>query len=150
MTQAAHILLVDDDLELCELLTLRLTAKGYQLALAHDVKSALHRIERDRFDAVLLDLRLGSEDGFAVLDGIAKRTPDVPVVVVTAHGTIDTAVEAMRRGAYGFVTKPFHDLDLLQKISHAVDDHRLRQEVAGLRRIVGGTSEEAKLVGGSN
>jgi two-component system response regulator GlrR len=78
---------------------------------------------------------------------MVKRAPDVPVIMLTAHGTIETAVEAMRRGAFGFVTKPFHDHDLLQKIAVAVDNHRMRRELAGYRRIVGGESDDARIVG---
>jgi two-component system, NtrC family, response regulator GlrR len=68
-----------------------------------------------------------------VLDEVQKRSLDMPVVILTAHGTIETAVEAMSRGAYGFLTKPFHDHELLQKLAHAVERVRLRREVAGLR-----------------
>ncbi|HVJ90531.1 MAG TPA: sigma-54 dependent transcriptional regulator [Labilithrix sp.] len=144
---APNVLLVDDDQELCELLSIRIEAAGYNVAVAHDVSGALSHVGRERVDAVLLDLRLGDEDGFDVLDGIAKRSTDVPVIILTAHGTIDLAVEAMRKGAFGFVTKPFHDHDLLQKLEHTVESHRLRREVAGLRRIVGGLDEQTRLVG---
>ncbi|MDB4943570.1 MAG: Response regulator of zinc sigma-54-dependent two-component system [Labilithrix sp.] len=143
------VLVVDDDRELTELLTIRIEGAGYEVSVAHDVASALEQVGRERPDAVVLDLRLGPEDGFEVLDGIAKRSADVPVMILTAHGTIDLAVEAMRKGAFGFVTKPFHDHDLLQKLEHMVESRRLRREVAGLRRIVGGTDERARLVGTS-
>lgn len=147
LARQPHVLLVDDDEELCELLSLRLQGKGHRVTVVHNVKGALERLGREYLDVVLLDLRLGQEDGFEVLDGIAKRSPDVPVIVLTAHGTIDTAVESMRKGAFGFVTKPFLDHDLLQKIGHAIESSRLRREVAGLRRVVGNTSEESRLVG---
>jgi two-component system response regulator GlrR len=137
MNETPHVLLVDDDLELCELITMRMEANGYRLSVAHNVASALDRVGRQRFDAILLDLRLGEEDGLRVLDGTRKRSPDVPIIILTAHGTIDTAVEAMRRGAFGFATKPFHDHELLQKVAHACESHRLRREVAGLRRLIG-------------
>jgi two-component system, NtrC family, response regulator GlrR len=143
----ARVLLVDDDKELCELLSIRVEAAGYDVAVEHDVKGALSHVGRERVDAILLDLRLGHEDGFQVLDGVAKRSADVPVIILTAHGTIDLAVEAMRKGAFGFVTKPFHDHDLLQKLGHTVESHRLRREVAGLRRIVGEADERTRLVG---
>jgi two-component system response regulator GlrR len=142
-----NVLLVDDDRELCELLSIRIEAAGYNVFVEHDVRGALSHVGRERVDAILLDLRLGHEDGFDVLDGVAKRAADVPVIIITAHGTIDLAVEAMKKGAFGFVTKPFHDHDLLQKLKHTVESHRLRREVAGLRRIVGGTDERARLVG---
>jgi two-component system, NtrC family, response regulator GlrR len=147
--EAAQVLLVDDDVELCELLTLRVEAAGYDVVAAHDVAGALAALDRASVDAVVLDLRLGNEDGFDVLDAIGKRTSDVPVLILTAHGTIDLAVEAMRKGAFGFVTKPFHDHDLLQKLEHMIESRRLRREVAGLRRIVGGTDERIRLVGTS-
>ncbi|WP_394842140.1 sigma-54 dependent transcriptional regulator [Pendulispora brunnea] len=142
-----HILLVDDDIELCELVSLRLEAKGHRVSVEHTVKGALRRIGSEYVDTVLLDLRLGQEDGFEVLDGIAKRSPDVPVIVLTAHGTIDTAVESIRKGAFGFVTKPFLDHDLLEKIGHAIESSRLRREIAGLRRVMGDGHEDARLVG---
>jgi two-component system, NtrC family, response regulator GlrR len=143
----AHVMIVDDDVALCELLSLRIGAKGYRVSIENSVKGALARLGGERIDAMLLDLRIGSDDGFDVLDAVAKRTPDVSVIVLTAHGSIDTAVDAVRRGAFGFVTKPFHDHDLLQKLAHAVESNRLRREVAGLRRMVGVDTEESRLVG---
>jgi two-component system response regulator GlrR len=143
----AHVLLVDDDVELCELLAVRLEANGYRVSSDHTTAAALQRVGREHVDAILLDLRMGNDDGLDVLDGIRKRSIDVPVVILTAHGSIDTAVEATRRGAFGFVTKPFQDVELLQKIRHAVESFRLRCEVANLRRIVSGTSEEDRLLG---
>jgi len=145
--ERARVLVVDDDMELCELLSIRIEAAGYDVAVEHDVAGALAHVGRERVDAILLDLRLGSEDGFEVLDGVTKRSATVPVIILTAHGTIDLAVEAMRRGAFGFVTKPFHDHDLLQKLKDTVESHRLRREIAGLRRIVGFPEERTRLVG---
>lgn len=145
--EPAHVLLVDDDVELCELLSIRIGAAGYKVSVAHDVASGLERLADSRIDAVLLDLRLGNEDGFSLLDGINRRSADVAVIILTAHGTIDLAVQAMSKGAWGFVTKPFHDHDLLQKLKHTVESHRLRREVAGLRRMVGLPEVNGRLVG---
>jgi two-component system response regulator GlrR len=144
-----HVLIVDDDIELCDLLSLRLEANGYEVSCTHEVASALRALGLERVDAILLDLRLGAESGFEVLDGVRNRSPDVPVVVLTAHGTIETAVESMARGAFGFITKPFEDHDLLQKLAHAVERCTLRREVAGLRRIVGSESDDRRLLGTS-
>ena len=149
MNEGAKVLVVDDDQELCELLQLRLEAGGYEVEVAHDVGGALGAVCASRPAAVVLDLRLGSEDGFDVLDGIGKRRADLPVLVLTAHGTIELAVEAMKKGAFGFVTKPFHDHDLLQKLGHMVESQKLRREVAGLRRLVGGSDDRAQIVGTS-
>jgi two-component system response regulator GlrR len=147
MSTAGHILLVDDDVELCELLSIRVEAAGYSVSTEHDVKGALARVGRESIDCVLLDLRLGNENGFDVLDGINKRADAVPVIMITAHGTIDLAVEAMKKGAYGFVTKPFHDHDLMQKLKQTVESHRMRRELMALRRVVGGGDERTRLVG---
>ena len=138
---APNVLVVDDDVELCELLTLRLAGAGYAVVVEHGAASALAYLAQSRADCVILDLRLTDGDGLEVLDGIKKRSPDVPVIMLTAHGTIESAVEAMRRGAYGFVTKPFQNHDLLQKVAHAVESVRLKREVAGLRQVVGGADE---------
>jgi two-component system, NtrC family, response regulator GlrR len=142
-----HVLVVDDDDELCELLTIRLTSKGYRVSAETRTRPALARLGREHVDAMLLDLRLFDADGLEVLDEVRNRSPDVPVIILTAHGSIDTAVEAMRRGAYGFLTKPFLDHDVLQKLAHAVESFALKREVAGLRRVVGGRSEDRRLLG---
>ena len=144
---APRVLIVDDDLEMCELLALRIGSRGYQVLTEHSVQGALRAIGRESVDAILLDLRLGDGDGITVLDGVRKRMPDVPVIILTAHGSIETAVTAMQRGAFGFVTKPFNAHDLLQQLAHAIESVRLRREVAGLRRVVGAPSGDAHIVG---
>jgi two-component system, NtrC family, response regulator GlrR len=144
-----HVLIVDDDQELCELLALRLENNRYKVTTEGTAKGAIERLSSEQVDGIILDLRLRDADGLDVLTQIQQRTPDAPVVILTAHGTIETAVEAMRRGAWGFITKPFHDHELLQKLAHAVENAALRREVKGLRRIVGASSEDAQLIGTS-
>jgi DNA-binding NtrC family response regulator len=144
-----HILVVDDEAHLCELLAYRLEHHGYRVSTELSARGCLETIEQTSVDALILDLRLEDGNGLDVLSEVQKRTPDVPVVILTAHGTIETAVEAMQRGAYGFLSKPFQDYELLQKLAHAVESGRLKREVAGLRRIVGDTSQEHRLLGTS-
>ncbi|MCU0682362.1 MAG: sigma-54 dependent transcriptional regulator [Polyangiaceae bacterium] len=144
---APHVLVVDDDEELGELLSIRLESKGYRVTVENRAHSALARLGREHVDAILLDLRLHDADGLEVLTEVRNRSPDLPVIILTAHGSIETAVEAMRRGAYGFLTKPFLDHDVLQKLTHAVESFALKREVAGLRRVVGGRSEDRRLLG---
>ena len=144
---APRVLLVDDDREMCELLALRLGSRGYRVLTEHNVQGALRALGTESIDTILLDLRLGTEDGIVVLDNVHKRMPDVPVIIITAHGSIETAVSAMRRGAFGFVTKPFNSHDLLQQLGHAIESVRLRREVAGLRRVVGASGSDAHIVG---
>jgi two-component system response regulator GlrR len=144
-----HVLILDDEPELCELLAMRLEHHRYRVTTAQDATAGLTILAREHVDAMILDLRLGEENGLDVLSEVQKRSPDIPVVILTAHGTIETAVEAMRRGAYGFLTKPFHDHELLQKLAHAVESSSLRREVAGLRQAVGAQSNETRLLGTS-
>ncbi len=148
-TPRPHILVVDDEPHLCELLTYRLEHHGYRVTTELSARGALEALEQTSIDAIILDLRLEDADGLEVLTEVQKRSPDVPVVMLTAHGTIETAVLAIQRGAYGFLTKPFQDYELLQKLAHAVESGRLKREVAGLRRIVGDTSSDIRLLGTS-
>jgi two-component system, NtrC family, response regulator GlrR len=144
-----HILVVDDDEDLCELLEIRLQHHGFRVTTEHNSRDAIEVLEREVVDAMLLDLRLDNENGLDLLTETQNRSLDLPVVILTAHGSIDTAVEAMKRGAYGFLTKPFDDHELLQKLEHAVERVRLRRELGGLRRIVGEPSSGERLLGTS-
>ncbi len=144
-----HVLVVDDDEELCELLTLRLEHHGFRVTTEHNRRGALEAFERGVVDTVLLDLMLGDDNGLDLLVDFQQRTLDLPVIILTAHGSIDSAVEAMQRGAYGFLTKPFDDRELVQKLEHAVQEVDLRREVEGLRRIVGDPSGGSRLLGTS-
>ncbi len=141
MSPKPSVLVLDDDNELCTLLALRLEARGYEVATAGTAKAGLAELSSRTFHAMILDLRLPDATGLDVLAEVRQRTPDLPVVMLTAHGSIETAVEAMQRGAYGFLTKPFHDHELLQKLAHAVESATLRREVEGLRRIVGSSRD---------
>jgi two-component system response regulator GlrR len=144
-----HVVVIDDEEDLLELITLRLEHNGYRVSSEKSIRGALELLEREVCDAMLLDLRLGDENGMDLLAAVQHRALDLPVVMLTAHGTIETAVQAMKMGAYGFLTKPFDDHELLEKLAHAIEHGRLRREVAGLRRIVG-DSDSARLLGTSD
>jgi len=141
-----HVVVVDDEQDMCELLALRLEHHGDRVTSAHDVPGAPAPLGREPVDAMVVDLRLDGASGLDVLAEVQNRSLDVPVVILTAHGTIEMAVEAMGRGAYGFLTKPFHDHELLQKLAHAVESVRLRREVAGLRTLVGEAADGQRLL----
>lgn len=130
---------MDDEEDLCRLLALRLEHHGFRVSTEQTSRGGLEVLEREVVDAMIVDVRLERENGLDLLTEVQNRSVDLPVIILTAHGGIETAVEAIRRGAYGFLTKPFEDLDLLQKLDHAVERVRLLREVAGLRRIVGGS-----------
>jgi two-component system, NtrC family, response regulator GlrR len=144
-----HVVVVDDDVDHCVLLSLRLEHHGFRVTTEHTARGALEVLEREIVDAMVVDVRLEQEDGLDLLVKVQYRSLDLPVIMLTAHGSIETAVEAMNRGAYGFLTKPFDDHELLQKLHHAVERIQLRREVEGLRRIVGTPSTESRLLGAS-
>ncbi|MDC3962351.1 sigma-54-dependent transcriptional regulator [Polyangium jinanense] len=148
-TPRPHILVIDDEPHLCELLAYRLEHHGYRVSAELSVRGGMEALEQGNIDAIILDLRLEDGDGMEVLGEVQKRSPDLPVIILTAHGTIETAVLAIQRGAYGFLTKPFQDYELLQKLAHAIESGRLKREVAGLRRIVGDASSDIRLLGTS-
>lgn len=143
-----HVLVIDDEEDLSELLQLRLRHEGFIASSCTNSKEALSILGTERIDALLLDLRLEDEDGLDLLSTVLNRYGDLPVIMLTAHGTTESAVEAMKRGAYGFLTKPFDDQELIQELHHAVDHGHLRREVAGLRRMVGGSGSQ-RLLGSS-
>jgi len=145
-----HVVVVDDEEDLCELLALRLEHHGFRVSAEHTARGGLEIFEREVVDAMIVDLRLEGESGLDLLSSVLQRSSDLPVIILTAHGTIETAVEAMRRGAYGFLTKPFDDHELLQKLNHAVERIALRRELAGLRQIVGVSAPKARLLGRSS
>jgi two-component system response regulator GlrR len=144
-----HVLVIDDEKDLCELISLRLDHHGFRVTTEQTARGGIEVLEREVVDAVVLDLRLEEENGLELLDELQKRSLDLPIVILTAHGTIETAVEATRRGAYGFLTKPFDYLELVQKLEHAAESVRLRREIANLRRMLGEPTSEHRLIGTS-
>jgi two-component system response regulator GlrR len=116
----ARLLVVDDDPDMLRLLSLRLTAAGYQVMTATSAESALTQLEIELPQLVLSDVRLPGRDGLALFDEIRQRLPTLPVILLTAHGTIPDAVEATSRGVFSYLTKPFDGRELLDKITQAL------------------------------
>uniref|UniRef100_A0A486XWP3 Sensory histidine kinase YfhA n=1 Tax=Rheinheimera sp. BAL341 TaxID=1708203 RepID=A0A486XWP3_9GAMM len=115
-----RLLLVDDDPSLLRLLTLRLEGEGYQVISADSAEAALPLLAKNSVDAVLSDLRMPGLDGMSLFDEIAKRYPGLPVVLMTAHGSIPEAVAATQRGVFGFLTKPLNTTELRDILQNAV------------------------------
>jgi two-component system response regulator GlrR len=107
-----HILVVDDEEGLLHLVKMRLTAMGFAVTGCTTGREALAAAKKDRFDLAIADLRLGTEDGLDVTEELLRIHPGLPVIILTAHGSIPNAVEAMQRGAFGYLTKPFDDKEL--------------------------------------
>jgi len=112
----ARILLVDDQLSLRRSLSLMLQTAGFETGNAASAEEALLALSQSPFDLVVTDLRMEGMSGIDLLENIRRRHPGLPVIVITAYGSIESAVEAMRRGASDYLTKPFRDIDLIDKI----------------------------------
>lgn len=116
----AHLLLVDDDKDLLHLLSMRLGSAGYRLTTAESAEAALAKLAIERPQLVVSDVRLPGMDGLSLFDEIRARHPGLPVILLTAHGTIPDAVEATSRGVFDYLTKPFDGKELLDKIAQAL------------------------------
>lgn len=116
----AHILVVDDDEDILRLLSMRLRARGFRVTTAASAEEALARIAVSPPRAVVSDVRLPGRDGLALFEEIRSTRPSLPVILLTAHGTIPDAVDATSRGVFGYLTKPFDSQLLLEKIDQAL------------------------------
>ena len=117
---SGDLLLVDDDPDLLKLISLRLTSAGYRVRTAESGEVALAAIAVTRPALVITDLRMPGMDGLQLFETIHRQHPTMPVIILTAHGTIPDAVSATQRGVFGFLTKPFDSQDLLHKVAAAV------------------------------
>ncbi|MBX3515163.1 MAG: sigma-54-dependent Fis family transcriptional regulator [Xanthobacteraceae bacterium] len=145
---ATDILVVDDEVDIRELVAGILEDEGYVVRTAGNADDAIAAIETRRPQLVLLDIWLeGSRlDGLALLDAIKADHADLPVVMISGHGTIETAVAAIKQGAYDFIEKPFNADRLVVVASRAIETLRLRREVNALKQM---SSHAQKLVGQS-
>lgn len=114
------ILLVDDDISLLKLLAIRLKTSGYDIQTAKDADLALSRLAIFQPHLVITDLRMGGMDGLSLFDRIHQQYPMLPVILLTAHGTVSGAVEATRKGIFSYLTKPFDSQHLLKEIKQAL------------------------------
>jgi two-component system, NtrC family, nitrogen regulation response regulator NtrX len=134
------ILIVDDERDICTLIAGILEDEGHTARRAHNSTEAIDAVRQRRPALVILDVWLqGSElDGLQILEVIRREEPPVPVVMISGHGTIDTAVSAIKTGAYDFIEKPFKADRLLLVVDRAIEADRLRRENVVLRRRAGG------------
>src|SRR3954464_6834976 len=119
-TDSPKVLLVDDDRDLLQLIAMRLQAAGYAVTAVESGEAALAALAVARPQVVVTDLRMQGMDGMGLFEAVHRDSPSLPVVILTAHGTIPEAVTATRRGVYSFLTKPFEPKVLLDTVAQAM------------------------------
>jgi len=141
-----HILVVDDNPNLLELIKIRLESADYKVSATADEARALGAQTEQVFDLCIVDLMLANGDGLTLMEKIRAIRPDVPTIILTAHGSIESAVEAMRRGAYSYLTKPFEAGDLLLQIERALENRKLSSEIKRLKELLNERFDFANII----
>ncbi len=150
MTQEKHsILVVDDEESMREFLSIMLHREGYQVDSAADGAQALARLKEHAYDLVITDIKMPRVDGFGVLDHVIDRVPDTAVIMITAFSTAEQAVEAMKKGAYDYITKPFNNEEIRLIVRNSLERKELRRENLELKKELGRRYAFANLVGKS-
>ena len=129
----ASVLVVDDDHDMVAALCDILRQAGYRTLSAHSGHEALALVERESPDVLISDLRMAGMTGHGVQAELKRTAPDLPVIIITAFGSIQTAVESMKLGAFDYITKPFSNSELLLLVARALENRELRSEVKRLR-----------------
>ncbi|MBP1000150.1 sigma 54-interacting transcriptional regulator [Serratia fonticola] len=133
-TSNAHILLVEDDLSHCTILEALINGWGYRVSVAHNGRQALEQVRAQPFDLILSDVRMAEMDGIAALKAIKSYNPAIPILIMTAYSNVESAVEAIKAGAYDYLTKPL-DFDTLQlTLARALEHTSLKSENQDLKQ----------------
>jgi len=136
MPSGKKLLIVDDDRNLLELIKMRLESLDYEVTAAKDEEVAKQAVLGRAFDLAVIDLQLVHQDGISLMEELRLASPDMPVIILTAHGSIESAVEAMKRGAYTYLTKPFDARELTLHVERALENKRLTSEVNRLKGLL--------------
>jgi two-component system response regulator HydG len=146
---AGRVLVVDDDRAMCDLLETDLRLRGLQAQTCHRAQDALRALKEGPFDVVLTDVRMPGTSGLQLCEEISRSHGDTPVIVMTAFGNMETAIDALRAGAYDFITKPV-EMDLLAAaIRRAIQKHQLQEQVRLLSETVDRASHFGEIIGDS-
>lgn len=137
------ILIIDDEKSIRHSTSLAVQAEGHEPAAADSASAALQKLQEDQYDLAFLDLRLGDEDGLAVLEKIGEAFPGLPVVLFTAYATVETAVQAMQRGAFDYLEKPFTPDQLRRIVGRVEQTRRLERRITELETEVADKSPES-------
>ena len=135
--QKSKILVVDDDINLLDLIHMRLETSGYNVVAANHENVAKEVAIQEVFDVAVVDLQLVKQDGLSLMEELHLIHPDMPIIILTAHGSIESAVEAMKRGAFTYLTKPFDSRELILQIERARERSQLTGEIIRLKELLG-------------
>jgi len=144
-----RILVVDDEANMRSSLRDILAAEGYDIVLAAEGQEALEAFD-DSIRLVITDIKMPGMNGFELLNELHRRDPDLPIVMITAYGTMELAIQAMRSGAYDYITKPFDPEQILHDVRHIVDHYRKTKENVRLKRRLAQEFDVAQIVGQSS
>ncbi len=142
----ANILIVDDEEKIRHILSIMLKLKGHSVKEAQDGKAALELIEKEPFDIIISDLKMPEIDGFELLKRVKSMEIPIPVIVITAYATIESAVEAMKKGAVDYIAKPFEEEKILLSIEKALGVSRLLKENIDLKNKLKRLSKKGEMV----
>ena len=146
---AKSILVVDDDLGHRTMLRTLLGGWGYAVREADDGQGAIEAVQEGPFDLVLMDIRMVKVSGLQALNAIKEINPAIPVIIMTAYSSVETAIDAMKKGAYEYLTKPLDFDELRLKMEQAMDHSMLREENRRLRELVGDRFDSGSIIGRS-
>jgi two-component system, NtrC family, response regulator GlrR len=136
MAEPTNILIVDDEERLLQILRELIETAGYTVTAVTNEKDAIRAARRETLDLSIVDLHLENSSGITLMEDLLLLQPDTPVIILTGYGTIESAVESMKRGAYSYLTKPFQPRDLLFHIGKALENRRLLREINRLKQLV--------------
>ena len=130
------ILVVDDDPNIVEVIKIRLESAGYEVSTALSAEKALIEAENDIFNLTITDLKMSDLNGMMLMEKLLLIDPEMPVIILTAHGTIENAVEAIKKGAYSYITKPFDHKELILQIRNALEKQKLTHKIKNLQALI--------------
>ncbi|MBS3907097.1 MAG: sigma-54-dependent Fis family transcriptional regulator [Syntrophaceae bacterium] len=144
-----RVLVVDDDLEMCGLLSDILKGEGFSAIATHDSLEASKILKKEEFDILITDLKMKGLKGLDLLEETRRVSPLTPVIIITAFGTIESAIQAMKMGAYDYITKPFQMDELILTVRKALENRFLKKEVVRLKKEVEARYHFHQLIGKS-
>jgi DNA-binding NtrC family response regulator len=146
---AARILLIDNEAGLCRMMEAVLRDQGYQVKSYTNPVQAVADFTAGSFDLVISDIKMPEMDGLEVLQHLRRRDPEIPVIMITAFATVEMSIQALRRGAYDMLTKPFEPDELIYRVKHALQHHALVEENRELKEELTGKFRFDRIIGAS-